>query len=76
MPGFCQFLTGVYLMVGLTWFNVFGNAAPDRWMAIAYLFVSVLAAYVFGHAGHVSVMIVFIGLTLIYLVEVPTRLTG
>src|SRR5258705_1044191 len=28
MPGFCQFLTGVYLMVGLTWFNVFGGAAP------------------------------------------------
>ena len=28
IPGFCQFLTGVYLMVGLTWFNVFGNAAP------------------------------------------------
>jgi len=69
MPGFCQFLTGVYLMVGLTWFNVFGNAAPlymagvaftvygihwfamayrryvgssaapDGWMAIAYLFI-------------------------------------
>src|ERR1035437_8141376 len=28
MPGFMQFLTGVYLLVGLTWFNVFGNAAP------------------------------------------------
>src|SRR5437763_16585945 len=28
MPGFLQFLTGVYLMVGLTWFDVFGNAAP------------------------------------------------
>jgi len=24
MPGFCQFPTGVYLIVGLTWFNVFG----------------------------------------------------
>ena len=75
MPGFCQFLTGVYLMVGLTWFNVFGNAAPlymagvaftvygihwfamayrryvgssatpDGWMAIAYLFISVLGAF-------------------------------
>jgi hypothetical protein len=106
MPGFCQFLTGVYLMVGLTWFNVFGNApplymarvaftvygvhwfamahrryvgasaAPDGWMAIAYLFVSVLGAYVFGKAGDVPVMIIFIGLTLIYLVEVPTRLAG
>src|SRR5258708_18606459 len=28
MPGFMQFITGVYLLVGLTWFNVFGNAAP------------------------------------------------
>src|SRR5882672_10666497 len=26
MPGFCQFLTGVYLIVGLTWFNVFGGS--------------------------------------------------
>jgi hypothetical protein len=77
MPGFCQFLTGVYLILGLTWFNVFGNAAPlymagvaftvygihwfamahrryigssaapDGRMAIAYLFVSILGAYVF-----------------------------
>src|SRR5216683_3265053 len=76
MPGFCQFLTGVYLIVGLTWFNVFGSAAPDGWMAIAYLFVSVLGAYVFGKAGDVPVMIIFIGLALIYLVEVPTRLAG
>ena len=28
MPGFMQFITGVYLLIGLTWFNVFGNAAP------------------------------------------------
>src|SRR5580692_779908 len=92
MPGFCQFLTGVYLIVGLTWFNVFGNAAPlymagvaftvygihwfamahrryiessaapDGWMAVAYLFVSILGAYVFGEAGDKPVMIVFIGL--------------
>jgi hypothetical protein len=28
MPGFCQFLVGVYLFVGLTWFEVFtGNKA-------------------------------------------------
>jgi len=102
----CQFLTGVYLIVGLTWFNVFGSAAPlyvaglaftvygihwfamahrryvgssaapDGWMAIAYLFVSVLGAYVFGKSGDIPVMIVFIGLTLIYLVEVPTRLAA
>jgi hypothetical protein len=45
-------------------------------MAIAYLFVSVLGAYVFCRAGDVPVMIIFMGLTLIYLVEVPTRLAG
>ena len=28
MPGFMQFITGTYLLVGLTWFSVFGNAAP------------------------------------------------
>ncbi len=106
MPGFCQFITGVYLMVGLTWFGVFGNAAPlymaglaftvygihwfamahhryigssaapDGWMAIAFFFVSALGTYVFGKAGDVPVMIIFIGLTLIYLVEAPTRLAG
>jgi hypothetical protein len=28
MPGFMQFITGVYLLIGLTWFNVFGEVAP------------------------------------------------
>src|SRR5712672_2442781 len=28
MAGFMQVITGVYLLVGLTWFNVFGNVAP------------------------------------------------
>ena len=103
MPGFLQFLTGVYLMVGLTWFDVFGNAAPlymaglaftaygihwfamahrryigsssapDGWMAIAFLFLSVLGLDVFLRAGDMPVMLVFAGLTLIYLVEIPTR---
>lgn len=104
MPGFLQFLTGTYLLVGLTWFNVFGNVAPlymaglaftaygvhwfamahrryisssaepDGWMAIAFLFISILGAEVFGRAGDIPVMIVFIGLILIYATEIPTRL--
>jgi hypothetical protein len=104
MPGFMQFLTGVYLLVGLTWFNVFGNAAPlymaalaftaygihwfamahhryidssaqpDGWMAIAFLFLSILGTDVFRRAGDIPVMIVFVGLSLIYAVEIPTRL--
>jgi hypothetical protein len=28
MPGFMQFLAGIYLLTGLTWFNVFSKAAP------------------------------------------------
>src|SRR5437879_3771322 len=103
MPGFLQFLTGVYLVVGLTWFDVFGNAPPlymaglaftaygihwfamahrryigsssqpDAWMAIAFLFLSVLGLDVFFRAGDTLVTWIFVGLTLIYLVEIPTR---
>ena len=32
MPGFMQFITDAYLLVGLTWFNVFGNVAPLLWL--------------------------------------------
>lgn len=106
MPGFCQFITGVYLIVGLTWFGVFDNApplymaglaftvygihwfalahrryigssaAPDGWMAFAFLFVSVLGAYIFAKAGDIPVTIIFIGLSLIYLTEIPVRLAS
>jgi hypothetical protein len=78
MPDFMQFLTGIYLLTGLTWFNVFGKAAPlymaglaftaygihwfamayrryidssaqaDGWMAISFLFLSILGVDVFG----------------------------
>ncbi len=104
MPGFMQFLTGIYLLTGLTWFNVFSKAAPlymaglaftaygihwfamahrryidssaqlDGWMAIAFLFLSILGVDVFRRAGDIPVMIIFVGLTLIYATEVPTRL--
>src|SRR6201998_610429 len=104
IPGFMQFITGVYLLIGLTWFNVFGNVAPlymaglaftsygihwfamahrryigssdqpDGWMAIAFLFLSILGVYVFGRAGDIPVMIIFVGLSLIYASEIPTRL--
>ena len=104
MPGFMQFITGVYLLIGLTWFNVFGNVAPlymaglaftaygihwfamahrryieasdqpDGWMAIAFLFLSILGVNVFLRAGDIPVMIIFVGLSLIYAVEIPTRL--
>jgi hypothetical protein len=36
MPGFMQFLTGIYLLTGLTWFNVFGKAAPLYMAGLAF----------------------------------------
>ena len=107
MPGFMQFLTGVYLLIGLTWFQVFNvppgktsplymaalaftaygihwfamahrrfigsSALPDAWMAIAFFFLSLLGVIVFFAASDIPVAIVFIGLSLIYLTESPTR---
>ena len=106
MPGFMQFITGVYLMVGLSWFAVYGNAAPlymaalaftaygihwfamahrryigasdqpDAWMAIAFLLISVLGVIVFAGAHDGPVVILFVGLTLIYLTEIPAKFSG
>jgi hypothetical protein len=107
MPGFMQFITGVYLLIGLTWFQVFNqppaktsalymaalaftafgihwfamahrryirsSSEPDAWMAIAFSLLSILGIIVFFAAGDVPVAIVFIGLSLIYLTEIPTR---
>lgn len=103
MPGFMQFITGVYLMVGLTWFGVFVKSAPlymaalaftaygihwfamahrryigsspdaDGWMAIAFVIISILGAVVFIADNDIPVAIVFIGLSLIYLSEIPAR---
>lgn len=36
MPGFMQFITGIVLLIGLTWFNVFGKAAPLYMAAVAF----------------------------------------
>jgi hypothetical protein len=49
------------------------SSAPDAWIAIAFLFLSVLGVDVFRRAGDTTVMLIFVGLTLIYLVEIPTR---
>lgn len=103
MPGFMQFITGVYLMVGMTWFGVFAKSAPlymaalaftaygihwfamahrryigssadaDGWMAIAFLILSILGVVVFIMDNDIPVAIVFIGLSLIYLFEIPSR---
>lgn len=105
MPGFMQFITGVYLMVGLTWFGVFDKAAPlymaalaftaygvhwfvmghrryigssaqpDGWMAIPFLIISILGILVFvlANPNDLPVAILFLGLSLIYLSEIPAR---
>ena len=103
MSGFMQFITGVYLMVGLTWFGVFTKAAPlymaalaftaygvhwfavayrryigasavpEGWMAIPYSLLGILGMLVFFAAGDAPVGILFIGLTLVYLTEIPTN---
>lgn len=103
MSGFMQFITGVYLMVGLTWFGVFSNAAPlymaalaftaygahwfavayrrfngaspvpEGWMAISYSLLGILGAEVFFSAGDAPVGILFVGLILVYLTEIPTN---
>lgn len=103
MNGFMQFVTGVYLMAGLTWFGVFTNAAPlymaalaftaygvhwfavgyrryigastvpEGWMAIPFTVLSILGASVFFSAGDAPVGILFVGLTLVYLTEIPTN---
>lgn len=36
MAGFMQFLTGIVLIIGLTWFDVFGNAPPLYMAALAF----------------------------------------
>lgn len=36
LPGFCQFVTGVILFIGLTWFNVFTSSAPLYDAALAF----------------------------------------
>jgi hypothetical protein len=106
MPGFMQFLTGIILIVGLTWFSVFASAPPlymaglaftafgihwfamayrryigssaqpDGWMAIGFLFLSLLGTFVFLKAGDMPVMIIFVSLSLIYATEIPTCLLG
>src|ERR1700745_426926 len=36
MLGFMQLLTGIDLLIGLMWFNVFGNAAPLHMAGLAF----------------------------------------
>jgi hypothetical protein len=67
---------------GIHWFAmayrryIGSSAQPDGWMAIGFLFLSLLGAFVFLKAGDIPVMIIFVGLSLIYATEIPTNLMG
>ena len=67
---------------GIHWFAmayrryIGSSDQPDGWMAIAFLFLSILGVDVFRRAGDIPVMIIFVGLALIYAVEVPTLLSA
>src|SRR5215469_15622487 len=36
LPGFCQFVTGIILFIGLTWFQVFAKTPPFYMAALAF----------------------------------------
>ena len=67
MPGFCQFLTGTYLFLGLTLFGTF-TASPPLYMA------AVLGIIVFAKAKDYPVMGLFIGLACVYLSDILSSL--
>jgi hypothetical protein len=64
---------------GVHWFaigtrRIIGSSAlPEAWMAIGFSLLSILDVLIFFAAGDAPVGILFIGLTLIYLTEVPAN---
>jgi hypothetical protein len=65
---------------GIHWFAmahrryINSSVQVDGWMAVAFLFLSLLGVDVFRRAGDIPVMIIFVGLAFIYAIEIPTRL--
>jgi hypothetical protein len=74
----CIWRALAFTAYGIHWFAmahrryIDSNAEVDGWMAMAFLFLSILGVDVFRRAGDIPVMIVFVGLTLIYAAEIPT----
>jgi hypothetical protein len=64
---------------GIHWFVlahrrfIGSDERPDAWMAIAFFLVSLLGAIVFFGVGDAPVGILFVGLMLVYITEIPTR---
>ena len=67
---------------GIHWFAMgwrrYISAASEveGWMAVAFALISILGMLVFFQAGDDPVGILFLILSLIYLTEIPTRLSG
>ena len=62
--------------IGLPWLIAVTSRRAQGRMAgwrIAFLFLSILGVDVFRRAGDIPVMIIFVGLSLIYAVEIPTH---
>ncbi len=58
----------------LGWKRYIGSSnLPDAFMALGFLVMSVLGAFVFGYVHDYPVMILFIILTLVYATEAPAR---
>ncbi|GAB6946125.1 hypothetical protein JCM16161A_02550 [Vulcanisaeta sp. JCM 16161] len=103
MPGFMQFLTGIYILItisisvyrelpsvfymagvaftayGVHWFAlgwkryIGSSNLPDAFMALGFLVLSILGAFVFGYVHDYPVMVLFIILILVYATEAPAR---
>lgn len=64
---------------GIHWFAmahrrfIGSSSRPDGWMAIPFALISILGMLIFFSAGDAPVAILFIGLALIYLTELPAR---
>jgi len=65
---------------GVHWFAlginkyIGGDSRVDGYMAIAFLWISIIGATVFGYAKDYPVMILFILLALVYISDIPASL--
>jgi len=81
MPGFCQFLVGLYLFVGLTWFPVFTSnkalymaalafsAYGIHWFAMGWVRLQGTDPRPNGYMSIAFVIISILGLTAVYVAD-------
>jgi len=61
-----------WIVIGVRRFTE-SDYGPEAWMGIPLLGLSLLGAISFGRAGDIPAVILFIGLVLIYVTEIPAR---